>query len=121
MDQFELIISQAINNEIVRQDVEMLCESRDIAVGQLYNEIALVIAKRFDSKIMSYEDADTAMNAIFSMMVEDAGNGEVNPFAEPAFSIYGAFDMGECVLHEGEDPVETYTRPAIRSFLTDLQ
>ncbi len=76
--------------------------------------MALAIAKRFDANTMSYDHADSAMNAIYGMMIEDAvqyGDGFMLP--EPAFSVYIAFDEGEYDHDDGEDPVEKYTKPRI--------
>ena len=121
MKSSEQLIEQAIKGSICRKDVESLCVTRSVEIGELYNEIALLVAKRFHSGAMSYEDADAAMNAIFAMMVDDAANGKADAFIEPAFSIYIAFDEGEYEHHEGEDPVEKYTRPAIRDLLNDAR
>ena len=82
--------------------------------------MALIIAKRFYANTMPYDAADSAMNAIYGMMIEDAaqyGDGFVLP--EPAFSIYIAFDEGEYDHGNGEDPVEKYTKPRIAEIVKD--
>ena len=70
---------------------------------------------------MSYEDGDGAMNGIFGMMMDDVGNNYPNPWIEPAWSIYLAFDEGEYDHAGSTDPVETFARPQIRALLDDAQ
>lgn len=87
----------------------------------LYNQVALIVAKRFHAGTLSYEDGDAAMNAVFGMMTEDAGNGHPDPWVQPAWSIYLAFDEGEYDHGGSSDPVETFTRPQIRDVLANAQ
>jgi len=118
MDPPAQLIQQAVAGKISRTDAESFCTAEGIEIGQLYNCIGLVIAKRFDAGTISYHDGDTAMNSVFSMMVEDASRfGDGFEFSEPVFSIYCAFDSGEYDHGDGEDPVERYTRPQIQGLI----
>ena len=117
----EAIIDQAKTGKVNRPDAESLCAGERIEMIDLYNEVALTVAKRFNDGALSYEDGDAAMNAIFQMMIDDAANNHPNPWVEPAWSIYLAFDEGEYNHAGSTDPVETFTRPQIRTILTDAQ
>jgi hypothetical protein len=119
MDALEPIIQQAKAGRINRADAESYCTAKGIEITDLYNEVALTVAKRFHTGTLSYEDGDGVMNAIFSMMADDAGNNHPNPWVEPAWSIYLAFDEGEYYHAGSTDPVETFTRPQIRDLLDD--
>jgi hypothetical protein len=121
MNALEPIIQQATTGRINRADAESVCAATGIEMTDLYNQIALIVAKRFDAGTLSYEDGDGAMNAIFSMMTDDAANGHPAPYVEPAWSIYLAFDDGEYFHGGSTDPVETFTRPQIRHVLDDAQ
>lgn len=62
--------------------------------------------------------ADGIANVIYAAMMDDAvarGNGFGLP--GPAFAIYEAFDAGEWDRGDGSDPVERYTKPALRMIL----
>ena len=99
--------------------VESICRANQISPKEFYNTAALEIARRFDCGHMSNEEADSAINVIWGMIIEDAsykGSGCEPP--ELAYSIYDAFDAGEYNHGDGHDPVEKYTRPAIKRILS---
>ena len=121
MNALEPIIQQATTGRINRADAESVCAATGIEMTELYNQIALIVAKRFDAGRLSYEDGDGAMNAIFCMMIDDDANCHPAPYVEPAWSIYLAFDEGEYFHGGSTDPVETFTRPQIRHVLDDAQ
>ena len=121
MKHLESIIQQAAKGRISRADGESYCEAQGIQMTDMYNQVALTVAKRFQSGEMSYEDGDRVMNAIFAMMTDDAVNDQAAPYVEPAWSIYLAFDEGEYDHAGSTDPVETFTRPQIRQLLNDAQ
>lgn len=121
MNALEPIIQQAIKGKISRPDAEAVCAAENLQMADLYNQIALIVAKRFDSGALSYEDGDGAMNAIFFMMMDDDANGHPAPYVDPAWSIYLAFDAGEYFHGGSTDPVETFTRPQIRDILSATQ
>jgi hypothetical protein len=120
-DPLEPIIQQASTGKISRSDAEAACSAQGIEMTDLYNRVALMVAKRFHAGTLSYEDGDAAMNAVFYMMTDDAVNGHPDPFVQPAWSIYLAFDEGEYCHGGSTDPVETFTRPQIRHVLDDAQ
>lgn len=117
----EPIIQQACLGKISRTDAEGVCRAKGIEMTDLYNQIALIVARRFHAGTLSYEDGDAAMNAIFRLMTDDAVNGHPAPFVQPAWSIYLAFDEGEYFHGGSSDPVETFTRPQIREVLDNAQ
>jgi hypothetical protein len=120
-DPLEPIIHQASLGKINRAHAEAVCGANGIEMTDLYNQIALIVAQRFHAGTLSYEEGDAAMNAVFRLMTDDAVNGHPDPFVQPAWSIYLAFDQGE-YYHDGStDPVETFTRPQIREVLENAQ
>lgn len=120
-DLLEPIIHQACLGKISRTDAEAVCCANGIERSDLYNQIALIVARRFHAGTLSYEDGDAAMNAVFQLMTDDAVNGHPDPFVQPAWSIYLAFDEGEYCHGGTTDPVETFTRPQIRQVLENTQ
>src|SRR5215467_12497445 len=99
------IIASAVVADIVRAQVEAFCKEQDSTLHDFYNRAALTIAKRFHDGLMSYDDADIAMNRFWHLMIDDAvkfGNDFQLP--EPAYSIYCAFDAGEYGHGDGADP-----------------
>ena len=113
---FDKIIHVLLTNEGM-PSTGLHCDTYRISPNELFNAVALEIARRFDSDHMGYEDADFAMNVLFSMMIENLSQSEDNSeLAEPAYSIYDAFDGGEYSVND-EDPVERYTKPAIKRIL----
>ena len=120
-DALEPIIQQASSGKISRPDAEAICAVNGIEMTDLYNQIALIVARRFHAGMLSYEDGDAAMNAIFQLMTDDALNGHPDPFVQPAWSIYIAFDEGEYRQGGSTNPVETFTRPQIRDILDNSQ
>ena len=120
MASLDELIAGAVEGVVNRIDAEAFCEAAGIRLGDLYNRMAVTIAKRFHVGTMSYVDADGAMNRIWHMMVDDAARcGDRFEFPEPAFSIYEAFDAGEYDHGDGDDPVEKYTKPRIAEIVRD--
>ena len=101
-----------------RADAESFCAAENIELTDLYNRIALIVAKRFDNGTLSYEDGDGVMNAIFGMLID--GEKPMDS-VEPAWSIYLAFDEGEYYHGGSIDPVESFTRPQISNILNDAE
>jgi hypothetical protein len=121
MEILDHIIQQGTTGRINRADAEAYCVAKGIEMTELYNHVALSVAKRFDAGELSYEDGDMVMNAVFSMMTDGDANNHPNPFVEPAWSIYLAFDEGEYDHAGSTNPVESFTRPQIRKILEDAQ
>jgi hypothetical protein len=114
-------MQDAMTRRMNRAEAESYCSAEGIELTELYNRIAVIVAKRFYGGTLPYEDGDAVMNAIFGMMTVDALNGHPAPYVEPAWSIYLAFDEGEYDHGGSTDPVETFTRTQIRDVLNDLQ
>lgn len=118
--EIDRFIGDAIAGTLAIEAVDAYCGKHNVRFGDACNAIALAVARRFDDASMTYEDADAAMNTVFSLMTRDAGRQRDGfELAEPAFTIYEAFDAGEYRRCEGEDPVERYTRPLVRKVLSD--
>ena len=115
----DAIIHNVVQGTFERETIYTLCRSKNLPLNDFCNAIALTVAKRFDDSSMAYEDADSVMNTIFALMIHEAtrqGDGFV--LAEPAYSIYLAFDAGEYDHHDGQDPVERYTKPMVKKALS---
>lgn len=83
----------------------------EATLGAFCNDVALVVAHCFLDGKMSFNDADAAANEYYAFYI-----GKPIEIPEPADSIYLAFDRGEFAI-DGEDPIEEYTRPALRVIL----
>lgn len=101
-----------------RAGIHELAKAHDLPVPELYNALSLTIARRFLDGAITFDDADGIANNLYAMMVEDAvEHGGDGSYPEPAFAIYDAFDAGEWDRGDGSDPVERYTKPALREIL----
>ena len=117
----DTLIHALVTTEGDPPSIASICDANRISPNELYNTTALEIARRFDNERMSYEDADAAMNTIWIMMIENISReGDGSELAEPAYSIYEAFDAGEYDHGDGENPVERYTKPAIKRILAEV-
>ena len=95
-------------------DVLKWTASADIARQDLYNELALELARGFNASELSFEFCDSVVNEIHSVII-------LKDEQRPHFfwEIYLAFDSGE-YYHDGnrdEHPAEVYTRPQIGRIL----
>jgi len=114
----ETILKNAADWTLERPTVDAFCEQQNIDADMFYNQVSTEIARRFTDGVMSYPDADLAMNRVYEFMIEDAvAQGDGFTLAEPAFSIYEAFDAGEYDHGDGQDPVEAFVKPAIGRIL----
>ncbi|PSH59230.1 hypothetical protein CU102_27670 [Phyllobacterium brassicacearum] len=80
----------------------------------LYDQLAIGLARGFHASELSFEFCDTVVNEIHSVMIF---MNEQRP--QFFWQIYLAFDSGE-YYHDGnrdEDPGEAYTRPQIERVL----
>jgi hypothetical protein len=114
------IIRTAATEGLDLEAIAAFCRSKNLHFNELCNSIALSVARRFDDSLLTYEDADSVMNAVFGIMIAVAGReGDGFVFAEPAYSIYLAFDAGEYDHGDGKDPIEHHTKPLIKTALKD--
>lgn len=74
-----------------------LLTSTGLQFDECCNQVALRVARQFDSGDLSYNDGDAAMNVVWAGIVDTL---EDSPMPEPAFAIYEAFDAGEPVAPE---------------------
>lgn len=112
----ESIIQCSIHGRLDRDAFYSFCAAHGLKPGEVCNEIALTVARRFNDSAMTFEDADAVMNAI-STIILGYGQDEVVTLPEPAWSIYLAFDAGEYDHGEGADPIERFTKPLLREVL----
>lgn len=114
-----LAILRSGNAPYIRAGIIDLAAANHLSPAALYNALSVSVARRFLAGDMPFEEADEMVNTIYGFMVEDGLTyGEDFEFPEPAFAIYGAFDMGEWNPRDGFDGVERYTRPALLEILS---
>jgi len=112
------LIQIAIDGGLRLRHIDSYREKRGLTRAAVFNSLALLVANRFNAQSLSYEDADSAINLVWHAMVSDSiEQGEGSSFANPAYAIYEAFDEGEYDHGDGEDPIETYTKPRIKEIL----
>ncbi|MDP2598181.1 hypothetical protein [Alteromonas stellipolaris] len=82
-----------------------------LSTKEVFNTIALRIAHEFQKEALTFEDADFAINDLWSAIVDYTFTDEFDTkLSEPAYSIYDAFDQGEYTHKDGKDPVEFHTK-----------
>jgi len=114
------IIKLALTGSLDRDHLDAYCSGEGISADDFYNRISIHLAKSFIDGLISFGDADCAMNQIWTFMIDDAVKyGDGFTLAEPAYSIYDAFDAGEFIHRDEQDPVEAFTRPALERILSD--
>jgi hypothetical protein len=91
------------------------CLNSDTDLFELYNALSLRIARLFLDELMSFEEADAAMNQLNTIWIDDVIKYD---FPEPAYSVYLAFDSGE-FSSDNQDPIEAYTKPKLRKLMSD--
>ena len=119
---YEIVSAEALASRDcgpLRSAVRRIANSPE-AVRGAYDAVALETARRFVEGRLPFEDADWIANQLYAAMMEDGADlgFERYSFAPLAFEIFEAFDGGE-FSRAGEkgDPVERYTRPALRAIL----
>ncbi len=89
-----------VNLKNTRTDISAFC-----------NRAAIITARRFLDRELSFDDADSIVNGIYALYI-----GEPIELPEPADSIYLAFDRAEYAIGD-EDPIEEQTRPMLQKIL----
>ena len=110
-------IEKASAGNATDEDADAYCLSGNIRPEDFCNQFALTVAKRYSDKTSSFDDCDCAMNFLFGYMISKLDN-----LADPAYSIYEAFDRGEYTMPAdpaGIDPAEHHTRPMIEQILKE--
>ena len=98
------------------KDFESFAHYKRIEIDDSFNELSLLIARKFDDGEMSYEDGDFAMNGIWPIMLDYIIAKDI-PLVEPCYEIYCAFDAGEYEHLDGADSGVKYTQAAIKRIL----
>ncbi len=110
---FEELIAKCAREETLgSEDIDALCALSGFDRPQLYDALANYIAKKFAAGHLTFEDADSVANFLWS-----ESSFSLSGFAKEVFL---AFDDGE-YLSAGDppdtDPVAKYTRPQIADLL----
>ena len=108
----ELVRKCAQEETLGREDIDRLCVLSGLDRAGLYDSIASYIAQTFAADQLSFDDADAAINFLWS----ESSFG-LSGFAKDVFL---AFDDGEYLAAgdpPGTDPVAKYTRPQIAGLL----
>jgi hypothetical protein len=91
----------------------------------ILDQLACYVARQYDSGALSFEDADSIMNAAFGVGVSEDFWRDHDRIVPPmTFEVYLAFDAGEYHHHDDEkdiDPESQYTKKLIRQFLSAHQ
>lgn len=102
---------------------------KDVAVQaarsapDLLHELSYLVASRYASNEIDFEEADVVMNAVWSICVSNEFWADHDRTIPPVTNaVYLAFDAGE--YHRESDPPATdpevkYTRPLIDEFLVE--
>lgn len=112
----EELANKIINDSEVSSDYKECAKVIGISLDEVFNELSIYIARSFLNGIFSYDDADFAMNAVWSAMLGYVMEKDIHVL-EPCYSIYCAFDEGEYDHRDGSDPVEKYTKPLLKQIL----
>ncbi|MGI9319823.1 MAG: hypothetical protein ACR2O5_00275 [Thiogranum sp.] len=114
MDNIDYAIKQLVDDKADHAFIRN-CVTANKDLFEFYNTLALRIARLFLEESMSFDDADTAVNNLNSIWLDDAIKYD---YPEPAYSVYLAFDAGEYSVDD-KDHIEIYTRPELRRLLNE--
>ncbi len=112
----EKLVNKIVQDTESPDDYENCCEVIGSELSNVFNEISIHLASSFLDGKTSYDDADFAMNKVWSAMLNYIMEKDI-PLIEPCYSIYCAFDEGEYDHRDGSDPVEKYTKPILKLLL----
>ncbi|MEH6544368.1 MAG: hypothetical protein V7721_10525 [Porticoccaceae bacterium] len=114
----ETLIKLAIEGELRLHHIDSHIGGNEVSRTEMFNSLAIRVAREFQQNKLGFEDADHAANLIWSAMVQDSlEHAEGYKFAQPAYDIYEAFDAGEYGHKTGINPIEINTRPRINEIL----
>jgi len=100
--------------------VRYIANELEDSIESVFNGVAIEIAIKFQNDSMSFDDADFAINELWSSMVEYISASKQNSLPELAYSIYDAFDQGEYQHSNEIDPIETFTKPMLATIFKTL-
>ena len=113
----EDLYTGAIKNSIDLESIASCAKDENIDVTNIFNKVSLLFAKRFMDGMIGYEDADYAMNCIWSLMINYTMENDLK-LIEPTYQVYCAFDAGEYFHKNGDTkPIDNHTKPALREIL----
>ena len=102
------------------RDVDRWAARGELKQTALMNEFGLHLAREFEAERLSFAFCDSAVNWVWGVLVTRAGTQPEVPWPNTFHEVYEAFDAG-VFRHTGDpaevDPVQKYTRPAIREVL----
>jgi hypothetical protein len=130
----EQLILELLNEFADTSDLQPLTQARvdtwvarsGTTAPEVYDAIALVVAKGFDSGDLTYQFCDCVMNLMGSwywlQMAPRAGTrelGGIHLFRRLFEDVYNCFDAGEFhrQLDNSDDPVAEHTVPMVRALL----
>ena len=99
------------------EDIQKWTASLAISRSELYDHIAIYLARGFDSLELPFQFCDAVVNDIHRVITFA---DDVRP--DLFWKVFNAFDEGE-YYHEGnreQDPVEVYTRPQIAEIVSAI-
>jgi hypothetical protein len=88
-----------------------------MTLADLYNEVALRVARRFDDGTISFEEGDRVVNRLWGAVclgTFDAVDPDLINQIALVDDVFDAFDLGEYYRRgDDRDPVQAYTVPMI--------
>ncbi|WP_225318932.1 hypothetical protein [Cellvibrio sp. KY-GH-1] len=112
----EELANKIIDDSEMPDDYKACAKAIGIGVEDVFNKLSIYMAFSFLNGVFSYDDADFAMNAVWSAMLNYVMEKDIH-LVEPCYSIYIAFDEGEYDHCDGNDPIEKYTKPLLKRIL----
>ncbi|HEY7640591.1 MAG TPA: hypothetical protein VH814_12780 [Steroidobacteraceae bacterium] len=111
-------ITLSADRDLSVEEVKMLLSSSATSSEVALNALSIDVARRYMSDRLSFQLADSLMNALWAFTVEHEDR-----IPSLLYSVYEAFDAGE--YHHREDapeidPEKKYTRPQISQILGNL-
>ena len=99
------------------EDVQRWSISLDVSRSELYDQIAIYLARRFNGSELSFEFCDAIVNDLHDV-ITSADEERPDLF----WKVYLAFDEGEYYHgnNREQDPVEVYTRPQITQIVSAI-
>lgn len=105
----------AERNHLTEDDIRKWCALIGQSRAVLFDRIATWLALGFNNSELSFGFCDAVVNDIFGVITSSD-----EPTPKHFWEIYLAFDAGEYYHNRDEDPVPTYTRPAIAAIIAKL-
>ena len=102
--------------------VTQVCEEEAVTLSEFCNQTMVEVSREYLLGKIAFWDADRIANAVHNWILEDAsrrGDGStIGELAEPAWSLYCAFDAGEWDPQDGNGPFEEKTARLVKEILS---